>query len=301
VRDLRLRAGPEHAAAEGESELKTARAWKEHYRREREELGEAGLRALVASAEAVALPPRGALVFPHTHLRSSGRLTATVARAVVASGCEEVLALGVLHGAREEDAALVAAARGGEPEARARLRRLHGPGEHASEEFSLDAFEALLAAAAAEAGVRAPRLHARFPFLVGETPQDLPGLDELRELRGRGAALVATADPIHHGAGYGTPAPLRVALEAASERARASIERGFELLARRDLAAFLAHAHEAKSDFRDPGPVLATLLEGELRVTVLDVDLADYAATLGADDPTWVAGALVCLEERRTP
>jgi hypothetical protein len=39
---------------------------------------------------------------------------------------------------------------------------------------------------------------------------DLPGIDELQALLAAGAALVATADPIHHGAGYGTaPAECR--------------------------------------------------------------------------------------------
>ena len=46
----------------------------------------------------------GALIFPHTKLRDSGCLPAAVARAVVASGRETVLAIGVLHGGREVDA-----------------------------------------------------------------------------------------------------------------------------------------------------------------------------------------------------
>ncbi len=283
--------------------MKTARAWKEHYRREREELGLPGLRALVERAREVALPEHGALVFPHTHLRSSGELTAAVARACVASGRDEVLALGVLHGAREEDAPLVARARGGDAEARRALRRVHGPGGHTTEEFSLDSFAALLEAAAEVAGKKPPRLVERYPFLVGPTPGDLPGLDELMRLRENGAALVATADPIHHGAGYGTPPADHVRREAGAAFARAAIERGLDLLSKEDFEAFLAHAQEVKSDFRDPGPVLATLLarEGTLSAEVLDVDLADYAATLGAEQPTWVAGALTCLESRPAP
>ena len=283
--------------------MKTARAWKEHYRREREELGPQGLRALVLRAREVPLPEHGALIFPHTHLRSSGELTAAVARACVLSGRDEVLALGVLHGAREEDAPLVARARAGDAHARRALRGLHGPGGHTSEEFSLDGFAALLEVAAEVAGKKPPRLVERYPFLVGPTAGDLPGFEELIRLRERGAALVATADPIHHGAGYGTPAASHVRRDAGAAFARATIERGLGLLAKLDFEGFLADAQEAKSDFRDPGPVLATLLarEGVLSAEVLEVDLADYASTLGADDPTWVAGALTCLESRPEP
>jgi hypothetical protein len=278
--------------------VKTALAWKHHYAEERAELGAVGLRALVERAADVALPRHGALVFPHTHLRSSGHFVAAVARAVVRSGREEVLALGVLHGAREEDAALVAAARAGDPAARERLRRVHAPGGHASEEFSLDGFAALLVAASEVEGRPAPRLVARYPFLAGAEPGTLPGVDELVLLRERGAALVATADPIHHGAGYGTPREAWLPREVARTIARATIERSLGLLVRFELEAFAKDAQEARSDFRDAGPVLAWLLrrEGALRANVLDLDLADYAATLEAPEPTWVAGALTCLE-----
>ena len=278
--------------------MKTALAWKHHYAKERGELGAAGLRALVERAPDVALPRHGALVFPHTHLRSSGHLVAAVARAVVRSGREEVLALGVLHGAREEDAALVAAARSGEPAARERLRRVHSPSGHASEEFSLDGFTALLAAAADVEGRAAPRLVARYPLLVGAEPWTLPGLDELLALGERDAALVATADPIHHGAGYGTPREAWLRREDAGSVARATIERSLGFLSRFELEAFAKDAQDVRSDFRDAGPVLAWLLrsEGALRAAVLDLDLADYAATLDAPDPTWVAGALTCFE-----
>src|SRR5262249_19279721 len=155
---------------------------------------------LLERAPSVELPAKGALVFPHTLLAFSGELVAACALACVHSGRDTVLALGVLHGAREADAPLVARARAGDREARAQLRRVHGPGAARAdgrwqEEFSLDGFAALLELAARREGRAPPRLVARFPFLVGETPEDLPGLDELRALVGSGAALVATADP----------------------------------------------------------------------------------------------------------
>ena len=288
--------------------MKTARDWKTFYARERERLGEVGLLVYLDRAEALGLPDRlhgaDAVVFPHTRLDGSGELAAAAALAAVRSGCGTILALGVLHGARVADADLVAAARSGDAQARELLRRVHGPGApgdhgHWEEEFSLDGFAALLALAARRERLPPPRFVARYPFLTGEHPADLPGLNELLALRTApgGTCLVATADPIHHGVGYGTP-PAALRPRGAPDTAewvRANVQAGFDRLAARDFPRFLAHAADAKSDFRDPGPVLAGLLAGNLRATVHDLRLVDYADVLAAPEPTWVAGALATL------
>jgi hypothetical protein len=291
--------------------VKSAREWKEYYALERAELGEAGLLALLEKAatsdlpKVPSLPGKGALVFPHTRLAESGRLAAAVALAVVRAGVEEVLALGILHGGREADTTLVRRAREGAPSARAALRRVHGPGApndtgHATEEFSLDGFCALVEAAAKREGKKAPRVIARYPFLVGDQPGDLPGTDELRALVDRGAALVATADPIHHGAGYGAREEDRLPREDPQtlEFARWTIDRGFRLLAARDFGGFSRHAAEVRSDFRDTGPVMAWLVDPArpLDVEILDLILVDYASALDAPAPTWVAGALATFK-----
>jgi hypothetical protein len=285
--------------------MMTARQWKAFYAQERESLGESGLCRLVECAPIVELPRGGALIFPHTKLRDSGRLPAAVARAVVASGTETVLAIGVLHGGREADAALVRAARSGDRAARKQLRRVPGPGAPHdlgvwTEEFSLDNFLALLAAASDVLGRPAPpRVLCRYPFLVGEDPQTLPGLDELHDLVRSGAAIVATTDPIHHGAGYGTPASEQLDANQPQTltRARQWIETGLSALARHDYRAFLDNAERVRSDFRDPGPVLAELLRehGPLQPRIHELALVDYAAALDAAPPTWVAAALAEL------
>ena len=287
--------------------VKSARQWKEYYAQERAELGEAGLLALLdkaAGSDVIAVPslaPQKALVFPHTRLAESGHLAAAAALSVVRAGCDEVLALGILHGAREADAPLVQRAREGAPAARALLGRVHGMGVvndagHWTEEFSLDSFCALVGAAAKREGKRAPRVVARYPFLVGEQPGDLPGVDELRALVDRGALVVATADPIHHGAGYGAREEDRLLREDPQtlEFARWTIERGFRSLASRDFGGFLRHAAEVRSDFRDTGPLMAWLVDPKrpLEVEILDLVLVDYSAALDAPPPTWVAGAL---------
>jgi hypothetical protein len=291
--------------------VKSAREWKDYYAHERAELGEAGLLAVVDRAAASELPAallpaltgskREALVFPHTRLAESGHLAAAVALAVVRAGCQEVLALGVLHGGREEDATVVRRAREGAPSARAALRRVHGEGTPGDvgcwvEEFSLDGFHALVEVAAKREGKKAPRIVARFPFLVGEQAGDLPGVGELQALLERGAALVATADPIHHGAGYGAREEDRLPQEDPQtlEFARWTLERGFGLLASRDVGGFLRHATEVRSDFRDNGPLMAWLLDPKkpLAAEILDLALVDYSKALDAPPPTWVAAAL---------
>ena len=280
--------------------MKSALDWKKYYARERERLGPEGLSACLDRAGAPPFVDQGALVFPHTRLDASGELTAAAALAVLGSGREEVLALGVLHGGRQEDAERVALARGGDEQARRLLRRVHGPGVrgdagHWQEEFSLDNFCALLEVAARRTGKRPPRVVCRFPFLVGEDPASLPGMDELEGMVARGAALVATTDPIHHGTGYGTPASDCLPMSDANTRevARTTIERSFGALARRDYAGFLRDAATVRSDFRDTGPVMAHLLPGgPLGVTLHDLTLVDYSDALQAPPPTWVAAAL---------
>jgi len=269
--------------------MKTARDWKAFYAREREALGERGLAALFARAPRVALPERGVAIFPHTRLEASGELVAAAARAAVESGRDEVLAIGVLHRSR-----------GGEAPGPA--RGVHGP-EVEDEEFSLDGFAVLLDVAARRAGRRPPRLLRRYPFLAGPEPATLPGLAELRAALARGAALVATTDPIHHGAGYGTPPEKRIHRggHAALDWALGEVERALGLLRGRDFGAFLRHCEEVRSDFRDVGPVLVELLDGgaggaALEGRVVDLRLVDYSIALGADEPTWVAGALAVLQ-----
>ena len=279
-----------------------ARSWRSFYEQERAALGEGGLAGLLTRARPVDLPARGAIVFPHTKLRDSGELVAAAARAVVRSGREEVLALGVLHGARAHDGDLLRAARSGEEEARRKLRRVHGPGVpgdagHWSEEFSLDGFRALLDVAAKLEGRRAPRLIERYPFLVGDTPHTLPGLDELRFILERGAALVATGDLIHHGETYGTPSRRRQfrSVRGTLTHAAESVTRGLTHLAEGDVKRFLHHAEGDKSDFRDPGAALSGLLGHPLEVHLVEIRLVDYAATLGVDRPAWVAASLATL------
>jgi hypothetical protein len=278
---------------------KTAAQWKTFYAQERASLGEIGLRERLERAPDLELPAGGALVFPHTMLSVTGHFTAAAARAVVRSGAEEVLALGVLHGGRDADADLVRRARAGDELARLPLRRVHeDTASLCNEEFSLDNFGALLALAAAREGRKPARVVARYPFLVGDDPESLPGMAELARLAER-MPVVATTDPLHHGAGYGTPEGQRRSEteEQTHGWARACIQTQLDLLARGEWTPFARLAGEVRSDFRDAGPVLAHLLRarGQPRGEVLELRLVDYAEVLAAEPPTWVAGPLLRL------
>src|ERR1019366_3085638 len=149
----------------------TPAEWKRFYERERAALS---LPSLFDRAPKVRLPKGGALVFPHTKLEASGHLVAAVPNAVVETGADRVLAIGVLHGRK-----------GGE-------RQVYATPE---DEFSLDGFTALIELAAKRAGRTRPELICRYPLLVGDDPLTLPGLDELRTLVSEGCAVVATTDP----------------------------------------------------------------------------------------------------------
>ena len=70
------------------------------------------------------------------------------------------------------------------------------------DEFSVDAFLFLWEREVERRGVRGPELVVRYPYLAGGSPERLPGITDL-EMLSKGAALVATADPFHHGIGYG--------------------------------------------------------------------------------------------------
>jgi hypothetical protein len=300
--------------------MKTAAEWRRFYEAERASLGEAGLAARLDQARAdvgcARLEARAGVapVFPHTMLAASGHFVAAAALAVVRSGADEVLALGVLHGARERDAALVQAARDGDAGARATLRRVHtADAPWCAEEFSLDGFAVLLVLAARREGRPPPRLHARFPFLVGldgADPATVPGVDELARMAER-MPVVATTDPIHHGAGYGTPPHERRSEDDDATRAwaRGRIESQLAALAGGGWNEFARLANEVRSDFRDDGPVLAHLLRAggprggrdRLRGDIAGLALVDYSAALGADRPTWVAAPLMTLAVDAAP
>lgn len=276
--------------------MDSAWEWKQYYADERRRLGRDALLELIDTTPPVPLDAGGAIVVPHTRLEVTGHQIAAAVNAIVASAARRVLALGVLHGARRSDAERVAAARAGDHDATRALRGIHTVDGLASEEFSLDAFTELLALASERAGVSIEIVE-RYPFLVGDDPASVPGIDALAGELGAGTMLVATTDPMHHGHAYGTPAAACLAADrpVTFDVARASVESQLATLSTHRYGEFQALAARDRSDFRDTGPVLAHLLGRPFRATIHDLALVDYASALGAATPSWVAGALVTV------
>jgi hypothetical protein len=243
--------------------------WKEFYAREREGLD---LDALLDAAPELEFPERGALVFPHTRLTVTGTMVAAVARAA-ARARRDVLAVGVLHGVRGP-------------------RGVHDETGLARDEFSLDGFRALYGRACAREGTPA-RLVARYPLEVGDRPDGLPGLDELRR-RAESSVVVATADPIHHGVGYETPEARDETLPGTAALARTGVEEQLGALSRGDFPEFARLCARDRSDFRNAGPVVAALFP-HATWTLDDLKLVDYSHILECARPTWVAAGRISV------
>lgn len=278
--------------------MQTAHEWKRYYAAERDALGVDSLRELLERARPLDVDlSTGAVVIPHTRLSVTGDQIASAVATVLDSGAERVLALGVLHGARRIDRERVAAARAGDHDARAALRGVHDTTGLAAEEFSLDAFVELLALAADASG-RTVEVIERYPFLVGDDPATLPGLDALAAELDAGAALVVTTDPIHHGHAYGSaPTECRPADDQATvSAARLAIDEQFDALSAGRYGDFADLTAAHRSDFRDTGPTMAALVGTGFTATVHAVSLVDYADVLRAPRPTWVAGALATVD-----
>lgn len=276
--------------------MDSAHEWKRFYAAERARIGDAALAARVEAAPPLDLADGGAIVVPHTRIEVTGDQIATAVSTVLASGADRVLALGVLHGARRVDRDRVAAARRGDVLALHELRGVHDEHGLAAEEFSLDGFVELLTLAADRAG-RSVDVVRRYPFLVGDDPTTLPGLEELERLVAGGALLVATTDPIHHGHAYGTPHDecLDPAAPSTVSAAMMAIDDQLAALSDHRHRHFAELAGRHRSDFRDTGPVMAHLVGRGFTARVHDLALVDYAEVLGVPAPSWVAGALITV------
>ncbi len=118
---------------------------------------------------------------------------------------------------------------------------------------------------------------------------------EARALLMDGAALVATIDHMHHGIGYGmdVAASRDAAQPATVAWARERIAGALSAAGRGDVADLRARCRADRSDGCDVALALAHLAPGPWRLDLLEVELAAYAPTMRADEPTWVAAALV--------
>ncbi|MFN3330911.1 MAG: hypothetical protein ACK47M_00170, partial [Caldilinea sp.] len=144
-------------------------------------------------------------------------------------------------------------------------------------------------------GIKGPEVIERYPYLAGGKPWELPGYDEVAKLA-ENAVIVSTADPFHHGIGYGdAPETAYWPDENGLAYARSRIEEGIELLAKGDYWGYNQHCVDAKSDARDAGQLFRHL-RGPMIGRILDLVYTDASALYNSPPPTWVAGALITWE-----
>lgn len=238
----------------------------------------------------------GVLVFPHAGVVDCGHQIAAVVHACLDCGVDRVLVISVLHALTAElEEARVRVAQGGDPEAEP-LRGIQGPGIPGRQDWRTDhvltSFRYLWRVETERRGIQGPVVIERYPYLAGGRPDTLPGIGEVEELA-RDAVLVSTADPFHHGIGYGdSPDASLVPEEGGLALARQRIEEGIALLEQGDYWGYNQHCVEAKSDARDAGQVFRYLC-GPMEGKILDLTYSDATDLYGAQPPTWVAAALM--------
>lgn len=273
---------------------------------ERTRLGEDGLNSILELGKqwnlAQSLRTGGSVIFPHAGLESCGHQIAAAVHACLDSEADQVLAIGVLHALTDElEDARVKVAAGADPGSEDSWG-IQGPGlagrDDWKTEYSLSNFELLLNHEALRRGVKAPAVFFCYPYLAGGKPETLPRFSEVKAIS-RDAVIVSTADPFHHGIGYGDTPETALAPQAGGlDVARKRIEEGLNILGSGDYWGYNEHCVAAKSDARDAGQVLRSLL-GPFNGRILDLTYQNTTDMYSAPPPTWVANALIELNNSK--
>lgn len=267
---------------------------------EREALGPAGIDRILEAGRQWNLAPTlnagGAIVFPHAGLPACGHQIAAAVHACLDSGADQVLVIGVLH-ALSNELENVRVANGADV-IREPAWGIQGPGLDCPDdwryEFSLSNFLFLWEQETLRRGIRPPELIIRYPYLAGGRPMILPGIEALTEIAAD-SVVVSTADPFHHGIGYGEPPESALMPEQGGlALAEQKINQGLRILGMGDYWGYNQHCVSAKSDARDAGQVLRYLL-GPLAGHILDLTYQDTTDMYDSPAPTWVATALIEL------
>lgn len=241
----------------------------------------------------------GAAVFPHTFLSQCGHQIAAVVHAILDSGADQALVLGVLHPMSESLMQARSKELNEEDISTEISRGVFGPGldpHHClKNEFSLDLFKILFDFEVKRRGVKPPKLIERYPSLVNRDPASLPGINELKQIA-KDAVIVATDDMCHHGVSYGVSEDSAIQLDEEGYRfARKQIEEGYSLLKKDNYRAYFSHWMNpfAVGDPTDTTIVLKYLL-GDVTPHILDLKLVDVSMLFENDvSPSWVAATLV--------
>lgn len=270
------------------------------YRAEHDAMGESGTLERLEAARRWNLAPTlqagGVLVFAHAGVLDCGHQTAAVVRACLDSGADRVIVVSVLHAFTDEmqDARVRVAA--GEDPAQWSLWGIQGPGIPGRDEWrddhSLITLRHFWNAETKRRGIKGPQLVERYPYLAAGKPERLPGIDELVRLA-EDTVVISTADPFHHGIGYGDAPEDALHPDARGlAHARQTIEEGIEILGRGDFWSYNQHCVRARNDSRDAGQVFR-YLRGPMHGGILDLTFTDTSDLYQQPKPTWVAAALI--------
>jgi hypothetical protein len=273
----------------------------ELYAREHAELGEAGTLELLERARewdlSGTLRRGGVIVFPHAGVKDCGHQIAAAVHACLDSGADRVLVISVLHAFTDEMESARRQVAAGVPHTDFRFCGIQGPGAPLGRrewraDHALISFRHFWQAETRRRGIPGPEVVERYPYLAGGNPGNMPGIDETAELA-RDAVIVSTADPFHHGIGYGdSPETSFFPLDGGLDRARESILEGIAFLEQQDYWGYNQHCVAAKSDARDAGQVF-TYLRGPMQGRIVDLTYSEADELYKAPKPTWVATALI--------
>lgn len=270
------------------------------YAAEHAALGEDGTYRLLEEARewdlSGTLSAGGVVVFPHAGVADCGHQIATAVHACLDSGADRVLVISVLHAFTDamQDARVRVA--NGSDVTQEVFWGIQGPGlagerQEWRGDHALISWRHFWEAETKRRGIKGPEVIERYPYLAGGKPEMLPGIDELAELA-QDAVIVSTADPFHHGIGYGdTPENSFEPDEGGLELARQRLEEGIALLEKGDYWGYNQHCVSAKSDARDAGQVFR-YLRGPMTGHILDLTYSKAGTLYKTPPPTWVATAL---------
>lgn len=277
----------------------------DQYYKEPKILGIEGMNAILdkgkkwATELANTLNAGGAVVFPHTFLSQCGYQIAAAVHAILDSGTDQALVLGVLHPMTESLMQARSKELNEEDISNEPSRGIFGPDIDPngclSKEFSLDLFKILFDFEVQRRGIRPPKLIERYPSLVNRNPANLPNIKELQKIA-KDAVIVATDDMCHHGIGYGVSPENAYQIDENGYRfAKKLIEDGYELLKRDDFNGYFLHWMNplGVGDPTDTTIVLKYLLRNA-SMDILDLKLVDVSSLFENDiSPSWVATTLV--------